>query len=102
MTGRTPCAGNWATLTITVTDGGAAELVTADGQQFKASEVVENGVRRFDVSVPPGQGECGTIQLVINTVDRDNSGVPIAFGGDVTGRCCGTVSAAFRFVRASS
>jgi hypothetical protein len=101
ITGRTPCVGVWTTVAITVTDGGAAELVTADGQHFGASEVVENGVRRFDVSLPAGQGECGTIQLVISSIDRDSGGAPVAFSGDVMGRCCGTLSASFRFVRAS-
>src|SRR5581483_7380535 len=43
ITGRTPCVGVWTTVSISVADGGAAELVTADGQHFAASEVVENG-----------------------------------------------------------
>lgn len=101
VTGRTPCVGAWTTVAITVADGGTAELVTADDQHFAAIEVLENGVRRFDVSLPAGQGECGTIQLVVTAIDRDARGVAIAFSGDVMGRCCGTVSASFRFVRAA-
>lgn len=96
MTGRLPCAGTWDRVTLTLDSSRAGELVTADGQQFAASYFSGSGVRRIDVAVPAGTGECGTIQLFVSTLEGSG---PAAFSGDVQGRCCGTLAGAFRFVR---
>jgi hypothetical protein len=98
---RAPCVGDWSRFEVTLT-GDTGELVTRDGARFSVAQVVENGVRRLDVTLPPGPGECQTLSFTVASVERDGTGLVTAFSGQATGRCCGTIAASYRMVRQSS
>lgn len=100
LVGRGPCAGDWSALTLTLNASGSGTLETKDGQQFPVSDVTQDGTRSLAVSVPPGTGECQTVLLTISDLQMASPARVAGFTGSVTGRCCGTLQATFRFTRA--
>ena len=99
LVGRTPCVGDWSGVALAMEASGRGSATTADGQRFTAAEVTSDGVRRIEITLPPGAGECTTFALVINNVEVGASARATAFSGSISGRCCGTLQATFRFVR---
>lgn len=86
---------------MTLRPPGVGEVVTKDGSHFSAVEVVENAVHRIDVLLPVGVGECQTISFVVSNIERNVQGFAIAFSGQATGRCCGTIAASYRMTRSA-
>jgi hypothetical protein len=99
LAGRGPCAADWSRLTLTLDAAGIGTLTTADGQHFPVSQTSASGVRRLDVTLPPGTGECQTVLLIVSTIQTRASADASGFSGDVIGRCCGTLQATYQFAR---
>jgi hypothetical protein len=102
---RQPCAGDWSAITLQLLQSGSTlggQLVTNDGMVFPATGTVtrETATATISVELPPGTGECGAITFTVDRFDLDTLGNVAAFSGRATGRCCGTLDEAFRFVRA--
>jgi hypothetical protein len=99
LVGRGPCGGDWSSLTLTLDAAGTGTLTTADGQRFPVTQTLTSDVRGLDVTLPPGTGECGTISLIVSTVEARAATQASGFSGDVIGRCCGTLQATYHFAR---
>jgi hypothetical protein len=100
---RPPCVGDWSLFTLQLSQTGTTltgTLVTKDNQQFPATGTFDGQSGNVVVVLPAGQGDCGAITFAIQLVDHDGTGHIVAFSGQATGRCCGTILEGFRFVRA--
>ena len=102
---RQPCAGDWSAITLELTQSGSTlggQLLTNDGLTLPVTGTVvrEKATATIIVELPPGTGECGAITFAVDRFDLDALGSVAAFSGRATGRCCGTIDEAFRFVRA--
>lgn len=86
-------------------------MVLVPSSASVTGEVFASGGRRFPVSSSDGKtlavsglegsSTCSSYAFLIRDRQHDGSGTLVAFSGDLSGRCCGTLGGPFGFRRRS-
>ncbi len=102
---RGPCGEGWAE------DWSAVTMVLVQSSTSVTGEVFASGGRRFpisslhgatlNVSGLEGSSTCSAYAFFISDRQYDSSGTLVAFSGNLSGRCCGTLAGPFSFHRRS-
>ena len=102
---RGPCgqgwAENWSTVTMVLVQSPSTvtgEVFASEGRRFPVSSL--HGTT-LNVNGLEGSSTCYSYAFVIRERQHDGNGTLVAFSGDLSGRCCGTLGGPFSFQRRS-
>ena len=100
---RGPCgqgwAEDWSTVSMTLVQTSTSvtgEVFASEGRRFPVSSL--DGIT-LHVSGLEGSSTCSTYAFFISDRQYDGHGTLVAFSGNLSGRCCGTLAGPFRVQR---